>query len=1779
MTGAGTLLYESANSLIYVLPQGEPDGPAVLKILKADYPPPERVARFNNELELTRDLPGERVRRAFRREKVDGRHGLLLEYVDAQTAREAFAGGTRPVATFLDVAVKIAQALEQVHAAGIVHKDVNPGNVLVNLENGTVKLIDFGISSKVELHAHHLGNPARLEGTLAYISPEQTGRMNRVVDYRTDFYSLGVSFYEMLTGALPFPSSDPMELVHSHIARTPEPPHRLRSDVPEALSVLVGRLMAKDADERYQSAQGLLADLEECRRRWEQGRRIVAFALGENDFAPRFQVPQKLYGRQHESAQLLDAFDRVAQGGLEMVLVRGTSGVGKSALVSELHKPLTLRRGYFVDGKYDQYKRNIPFSAISQALDAFCRLLLAESERDLSDWRLKIRRAVGDNAQLLIDVIPALELLLGPQPPVAKLLPQETTNRFLLVFRRFIAALSREEHPLVVFLDDLQWADSASLNLLKALLTDEENRFLLLIGAFRDNEVDAAHPLTLMQAEARQEGATLHAIDLGPLTLDHLAELLRDATHGDEAYARNLAGLVHAKTGGNAFFVHQFLKALHESGLLRFDPAARAWRADPDEIRTRGMTDNIVDLMAGKIRTLSQDGQEVLRLASCLGNTFDLRTLALVSGRDPARAARALWPLVEEGLVVPLDESYRLLPIVDPDDEAIDVAFRFLHDRVQQAAYSLIPDGDTGPTHLRIGRLLLERRKDLAESLFDVVTHLNKGRDLVTDPDERRRLAELNVRAGQRARESTANQAALDHATVALSLLGTEDWSRHYRTSFEAHLLGAEAHYLTGDFARAEELIHECLRRADNAYDKADVYYLLTLRQTMSSQYAEAIESARKALELLDFDLPHEGLAARIGEEMGWLLRHFEASGLESVYDSADMTDRTRLATMKVLDNLSAPTYVSGQTELWILHVLLKVRLSIEHGNSPETGYAFSELGLIFCILGPAAYAYPAGQLSRRLGERFKDVSLRHKARSLHLIANYITPWFKPFRASESTNTESYQASLDSGELIFAGYTVFHPFFNWFATGAVPLPDLRAKLPGGIAFARRIRHDLARNSLVGMELLVANLLGQTGDREAFALGDASEAAFLRACEEDRDFYSIALFHVFKAKVLYLYGALQPALQSFLETVDLTGPLSGHAAALGTRNATHSLILLGLCDGATPETRERHLADVAANQEVLAAWAANCPENFAHKHLLVEAERARVLGRADDAVRLYNEAIRSARDNDFVHEEALANERAALHWLAEGNAIYGRAHLLEARYGYERWGATRKVEQLDADHRRLLGGAERRASTLATTTTTGATTTTDGTPADALDVATVVKASQALSGEMILASLLEKMTRIVMESAGAKKAALLLEKDGRWCVEAEGSVDGEKVRVLQSVRIEDSTTLPQSVLNYSVRTKQEVLANDPAQGSVFARDPYLRERQPRSVLSMPLLHQGKLSGVLYLENDLTAGAFTAGRVELLRLLSAQMAVSIENARLYESVSELNEAYRRFVPHEFLRTLGRESILDVRLGDQIRGEMTVLFSDIRSYTTLSEGMTPEENFNFINAYLKRVGPAIKKSGGFINQYYGDGIMAIFPSRPEDAVRAALDVLRRLAAYNVEREGKARKPFQMGVGLHTGRLMLGVIGDEERHDTGVISDAVNTAARVEGLTKIYGASLVVSEDCLLGIPDVGAYGHRFLGRVQVKGRVKALAVYEFYDGEPPEIVALKEQTKAQLAVALEDYFARRFPEAAVSLKHVLQVNPNDKTAQRYLKNAAHHMVEGVEEGWTGVEQMTEK
>ncbi len=976
---------------------------------------------------------------------------------------------------------------------------------------------------------------------------------------------------------------------------------------------------------------------------------------------------------------------------------------------------------------------------------------------------------------------------------------------------------------------------------------------------------------------------------------------------------------------------------------------------------------------------------------------------------------------------------------------------------------------------------------------------------------------------------------------------------------------------------RSEQLITTCLKNARTPFEKSDIYYLLMLRQSLSSQYPEAISTARKGLTLLGFEFPDDDLDRRIGENMGWIAEHFAKNGIAAIYDNPTLTDPKKLAILKILDNLSMPTYVSGQVNLWILHVLLKVRLSIEYGNAPETGYAFSELGLIFCILGNYDSAFPCSDLSRRLGEKFERQSLRHKGRSLHLIANYVSPWRTHYRDTESINRESHQASLDSGEVIFTGYTIFHPFYNRFYSGSPTLPGLLEELPANLHFAKKIKHDLAYNSLQGMNMLLRNLTDENGSVTVFESQELSEQQFLEECAAGKDYYSICTYNVFKAKILYLYKQFEAAQQSLDQAKDMIAALSGNAAGITTFHFTLALVSLALCAKDELEEQEAHLEVAMTSLAQFEIWSKNCPENFRHKYLLIKAELARLEGEDLDAMRLYNEAIESAQEYGYVNEEALTNELAARFMLGRGSVIYGRPHLFEAHHNYLRWGATRKALLLEEEFPIHFSQKLESNQSVTMTGMDTASHFTSSNGSNELDFHSIVKASQTLSGEIVLENLLTKMVDILLENAGAQKAVLVLNDEGHWQVEATGIL-GEGATVMQGIPVDKTSDAPLPVLNYLIRSGKTLSIDDVGKETRFQKDAYILNNHPKSIFGMPLMHQGKIAGILYLENNVTTGAFKPRLVETLQLLSSQMAVSIKNAQLYDHLSDLNKAYARFVPRQFLRTLGLESILDVRLGEQKQQEMTVLFSDIREYATLSETMSPEDNFNFINAYLRRLGPCITSNGGFISQYYGDGIMSLFPN-PEDGMNAAIGMQQQLLKYNEARAIKGRTTVKIGIGIHTGSLMLGVIGDEKRHDVTVISDVVNSASRLEGLTKIFGVSIIASEDTMAGISHSYRYNSRFLGRVQVKGREGVMNVYEFFDGDEPHIAEHKRETAALFRQGLEEFFAKNFAEAALNLKKVITANPADRVASHYLKRAAHFLIEGTGDEWTGVEKMDEK
>ncbi|HEY9663241.1 MAG TPA: serine/threonine-protein kinase PknK, partial [Allocoleopsis sp.] len=833
----------------------------IIKALKAEYPALKQLNQLKHEYQILQDLDIAGVIKPFALENYGNGLALLLSDFNGELLAKAIVPQPLDLNVFLQLAIHLAATLAQLHQRNIIHKAINPRNILVNQKTGEVRLINFDIATRLSRENSMMSHVDSLEGIFSYLSPEQTGRMNRSLDYRTDFYSLGVTFYEMLTGQLPFQASDALEMIHCHIAKAPIPPHLIHADIPEAVSEIVIKLLAKTAEERYQNALGLKADLETCLTKLESSGTIPRFPVGEFDLSSQFTIPEKLYGRDREVSLLLTAFDRVSTGKTEVLVVKGYSGIGKSSLVNEIRKPIVGARGYCIAGKFDQFQRNIPYSAIISAFQSLIKQLLTESETQLTHWRTKLLAALGKNAQVIIEVIPDVELIVGKQPPTPELAAPEAQNRFNLVFQNFIRVFCSPRHPLVLFLDDLQWADSATLKLLDVILTDRETGYLFLIGAYRDNEVSPSHPLIMALHSLRAKAVVIHDITLAPLTLTDISNLIADTLHRDTVSVQSLAELVIHKTSGNPFFVNQFLKTLYQENLLTFQPPSNAekpcWQWDIAQIEALDITDNVVELMIQKLQKLPESTQQVLQLAACVGNRFDLQTLATIDNRSPQETYQTLLAAVEAGLVIPTFKS--TVAAEDPiNTHPVNLESRFLHDRVQQAAYALIDDSSKQATHLQIGRLLWQNTppETLPETIFEIVDHLNWGIELITDQAERIKAAELNFIAGQKAKAATAYVAAIEYLQVGLSLLGTESWKYEYDLTLSLHTEAAEAAFLNGNFAamqRLAEIVQHC---AKTLLDSIKVYEIQIQAWMGQNKLLEALNTGLKVLQQLGMKFP-----------------------------------------------------------------------------------------------------------------------------------------------------------------------------------------------------------------------------------------------------------------------------------------------------------------------------------------------------------------------------------------------------------------------------------------------------------------------------------------------------------------------------------------------------------------------------------------------------------------------------------------------------------------------------------------------------------------------------------------------------------------------------------------------------------------------------------------------------------------------------------------------------------------------------------------------------------
>ena len=1505
-------------SIIYRAVRESDGASAIVKTLNTEYPTIEEITRLRHEYKISSNLKLEGIVKPHSLEKYKNSFALILEDCGGQSLRHHLAGKTIKINNFLPLAIQVAQTLGEVHQNQIIHKDIKPSNIIITPDFKQVKITDFSMATRLSREVHQNSNTTVLEGTLAYISPEQTGRMNRDLDYRTDLYSLGITFYEMLTGELPFNSTDPLELIHSHIAVTPVPPHQLNNEVPQIISSIVMKLLAKNAEDRYQSAFGVKADLENCLTQLQTTGKIENFIPGKLDKSGQFLIPQKLYGRTKEIADLMASFERVSFGKTEMVLVSGYSGIGKTSVVSEIHKPIVRQRGYFIAGKFDQFKRDIPYAAITQAFESLMQQLLTKSSEELAIWKEKLLSKLGQSGGIIIDVVPSVELIIGSQPAVPQLGPTESQNRFNRFFKQFLNVFAQAEHPLVLFLDDLQWADLASLKLIQQLVTDLDSRYFLLIGAYRDNEVNLTHPFVQTVEKIQQAGVAVHHMILQCLELSSVTELVRDTLGNETEKLKSLTELIFNKTGGNPFFITQLLSTIHSEKLLAFDFTVGEWQWDIREIEVASITDySVVELVARNIQKLPEETQQVLKLAACMGNRFRLEYLAIVREKSGSETAADLWEALQAGFILPMNDAYKI-PLVDEEivkthrtgsqpipqnnqnHPAImqrPISYRFLHDRVQQAAYSLIPDSQKKQTHLKIGYLLLEGEhggtaptaSEIAENIFDIVNQLNIGVEFITDREQRNQLANFNLIAGKKAKSSAAYEAALKYFNTGLELLPNRAWQSHYDLTAELHAEALELSYINTDFERAFNLSNVIMSRAKTWLEKLQVYELKVIFYFNQNQAQASIDIALEALKMLGVYIPKTPQKLNILMELFRTKLALRNKQIEDLLELPPMTDPNKIAAIRILTNMVPAAFIA-LPDMFPLIAFKIVTLSLEYGNTPLSSVGYSNYATIHCgVLGDMDSGYRYGQMAQALLERFQT-NLYNSQISL-IFNGFIRHWSEQVRQSLIGLLEGIQSGLETGDVNNACYCASF-YSNYIFLSGEPLDSVETKQNQYIQMLVNYKSEfMIYQAKVGAQV-VLNLQGKTANPCLLVGERFNEETMLPALREGKNNLVIFVVYLSKSWLSYLFKDYAKSAENAIKAVNYSEAAMG-MMYVPIHNFYYSLALLALYPTGSKSEQKKHLKKVASLQKRMKHWAVNSPGNYQHKYDLVEAEKARVFGQYEKAAMYYDRAVKGASKNSYIHEAALANELAAEFYLACDRQKVAEIYLIDAYYGYLHWGATAKVKHLESEYPMSLPPASAvKFSGDRTITSTNATSTSSS-HSSLLDLTTVLKASQALASEIVLDRLLEKLMKMAIENAGAQKGFLLMPKSGKLVIQAAASVDSSDIAVEQCPTVVPGSVLPITVINYVERTHSDVVLSEATREGLFTDDPYIKKQQVRSALCIPILNQSKLVGILYLENNLTSEAFSPTRLEVLKMLSSQAAISLENAVLVANLSDAKE----------------------------------------------------------------------------------------------------------------------------------------------------------------------------------------------------------------------------------------------------------------------------------------------
>lgn len=1478
-------LHSGTRSKVYRGQRTNDGLPVIIKVKNNKYQSNEEMKGLKWEFEIGNTIKSNNVIQYLDLLKYNNGLAIIEEYFNGETIYKLNKSKGFRLEEFLSIAIQICSALKRIHSKNVVHGSINPTNILYDGETGKVKIIDFSCAEILSNEDYTLQGNSILECSLNYISPEQTGRMNRAIDYRSDFYSLGITFYEMLTGRLPFESNDTMELIYNHVTKQPESITKFDFDIPNVISDIILKLIAKNPEDRYKSASGLKRDLEKCLVQIRSNKNIN-FELGRYDFSGEFSMPKKLYGRDKEIQYLIKSFNRVTEGKVELLLISGSPGVGKSSLIKEMHSIVQEKNGYFTEGKFEQFQNDIPYSAFVEALNNFINQLLIESSSKLQFWKEAILQAVGNNGQAIVDVIPNLELIIGKQPSIPQLGPNETQNRLSLVFRSFINIIATKEHPLVIFIDDLQWADSGSLNYMKKLLNDKANQYLFVIGAYRDNDPNLVYPIASLRDELIKDKVETNIIHLKVLPKKDICLLLQDTLVGvqqDLGDIEELAGCICYKTYGNPFFVKQFLRSLYDFGHLWFNYKLMKWCFNIEEISKMDITENVIDLLDSKIKTLNPYTIEYLKYGACIGNRFDLKTVTLVGNCDYKLVLLSLQSAVKLGLIYEQNTGDNISSIKE------NIKFKFVHDRVQQAVYSIIGSEEKCVIHLKLGHLYLKKYEESnnSEELFETVRQLNAGSGIITDELEKVKFAELNLKAGLAAKKSSAYYSAFTYFNEGIKLLSKANgWVDYYNLVLQLYSEIAEASYLISDYKKMDRFIVVVLNNAKALLDKVNVYRIKIEASQARMNVKDALDTALSILGLMGIDIPANPSEQDVNEIFENTWETVEDMKVENLVNLPSMENPIMLGSMQILMASISAAYKIAPMVMNIA-VCKMVDITIKFGNSPFAPGAYSLYGLALCSyitnveLGNKLEdyietAYKIGKINVKIAE--EDSMKPSKTVVLDVNNSSINEWKESLRKTLKPLMEGYFAGIENGNFEYAGYCLMNYNKHSFYSGK-QLEVIEKEIKTNLIRLQKIKQSFSINWVNIWGQFIQNMQGKSKDPVKLSGDFCNEDEMVLILKRIGDMLGMVFFYISKMILNYNFGNYFTAVQYGKKVEE---NLAGASATMDIAMYYFydSLSRLAVYSTLTKDEQNEVLFRINNNLAMMKTWSKLAPMNFLHKFYLVQAELCRVTENYSEAIEYYDKSIELAKKNQYLNDEALAYELAGKFYLEICKSNTAKVYLIEAQNKYIFWGAIGKVNQMKNEHSSLVFDDENNLNI---------------TPN--IDLFSIMKASQAISSEINLEGLLNRLMNVILENMGAQKGFIILKREEKLIIEAyiDGTCNKKEILNLQS--LDEFNELPKTIIRYTARTGEDVVFPEKADEFLFNKDPYIINKKPKSFLSTAVKLKNKITGVLYLENNLIEGAFKPDRVKVIQILAAQAAISLENAMLYNTLEKnMNDKLR-------------------------------------------------------------------------------------------------------------------------------------------------------------------------------------------------------------------------------------------------------------------------------------------